>query len=97
MLYGVREIDWHTTEFRTKYPIEGGYPTNAYWGKFRLFSTEEARTEYIEYNKECLSQKEVNEILSSVEIKRGIKFDNEYKECVKCALDVYVMNKLKSK
>lgn len=66
--------------------------------KWMSFSTLKARNEWLEYNKPCLSQKEVSEILTEVLHKQIAKDDYStlgYKEAIKCALDVYVMDKLK--
>jgi hypothetical protein len=58
--------------------------------RWKWFIYEEARTDYIEYNKPCLSQKEVNELINKIQkIAAG-----DYKERLNCDLDTYVMNKL---
>jgi len=62
----------------------------------KWFTCPEDRQEYIEYNKECLSQKEViEEVVAKTELARGVRASKEFIEIIKCALDTYVMNKLK--
>lgn len=80
----------------TSYGVQ--FPIRESW---KHFSTPEARQEWIEYNKPCLSQKEVNDMMINknypgtwdINQKQAV---TEYIERIKCALDVYVMNKLKT-
>lgn len=66
---------------------------------YTWFSTSEARTEWIEYNKPCLSQKEVIELITT-ELSKPMDSiirptRKQSIEMLKCALDTYVMDKLK--
>lgn len=65
----------------------------------KLFSTPEDRQEWVEYNKPCLSQKEVMELIQaqttgSCNIAQQGAWQH-LQEKVKCALDTYVQEKLK--
>lgn len=87
-LYIVHDFTWNTAIISAN-----NYPQYKDW---KLFSTPETRTEWIEYNKPCISQKEiVEEVLKKVEMTRGYLIEKKIIECIKCALDVYVMDKLK--
>ena len=82
-VYGVDMRTWLTAKEKVSY-------VSLLSKERKWFSTEEDRQEYIEYEKPCLSQREVNELMSSVqEIKAG-----DYQEKLKCALDSYVIEKL---
>ena len=87
VIYGLYTDDWRAELTTVKAYLE---PRGVLCADWEMFSTEEARQEYIEYEKPCLSQREVNELMSSVqEIKAG-----DYQEKLKCALDSYVIEKL---
>jgi hypothetical protein len=60
--------------------------------QWKWFSSPEARQEYIEYEKPVLNQREVSDLMLKVSNQYTSK---EYMETLKCALDTYVMEKLK--
>lgn len=89
VIYGVSTRTWGTVD-RKVCDLEPRHGEDIW----KWFSTEEARQEYVEYHKECLSQKEFNEILVKTYKEGGSVHAANYREEVKCALDNYVMNKL---
>jgi hypothetical protein len=90
-LYRVCVNDWTTMR------LEGCAECISYdQNNYKWFFAEEEMQEWIEYNKPCLSQKEViEEVITTTEVMRGMKLPQDHIEAIKCHLDNYVMEKLR--